>query len=99
MSKLGYAKQITSSTMDKIELYEYFALEVVDTDIKYYSDYNQTNLITSATDKYSVDDFFTKFTEQVGLYKYTFEKDINGTYVFTSVEKVKQYYIYKNLHF
>ena len=92
MSKLGYAKQITSSNLDRIELYEYFAYEnpSVDSDvINYYSDYNRTNLITSTTSIYTNEEFFNKFSNQVGVYKYTFEKDRYGTYVFISVEKVK----------
>jgi len=92
ISKLGYAKQITSSNLDRIELYEYFAYEApsVDSDVvRYYSDYNRTNLIISTTDRYSNDVFFNEFVDDVGIYKYTFEKDKYGTYVFTSVEKVK----------
>jgi len=94
MSKLGYAKQITSSNLDRIELYEYFTYEIAHDEgdtlfFNYYSDYNRTNLITSTTNSYSNEEFFNEFVDEVGIYKYTFEKDKYGTYVFTSVEKLK----------
>jgi len=90
ISKLAYAKQITSSTVDKIEIYEYFYKEVCGDNINYYySDYNKNNLIGSTTNLSNPEDVFTKYTDKLGQYKYTFVKDSDGIYVFTSVEKVK----------
>ena len=94
ISKLGYAKKISSSNETTIELYEYFAYQYSgneDGEVNYYSDYNKTQLITSISieKNYSKDEFFSKFSNKSGLYKYTFKKDKDGIYVFTSVEKVK----------
>lgn len=89
-SKLGYAKQIISSDIDKIELYEYFYyVQCLDDgeDSNIYSDYNKTNLIHVGY--LNSEEVFSKYKNQLGQYKYTFEKDKYGTYVFTSVEKVK----------
>lgn len=89
-SKLGYAKQIISSDIDKIELYEYFYyVQCLDDGegSNIYSDYNKTNLIHVGY--LNSEEVFSKYKNQLGQYKYTFEKDKYGTYVFTSVEKVK----------
>lgn len=91
VTQLAYAKQEKNNEETKVELYEYFALSIWDDEeskYKYYSDYNKTNFI--GLDVYnSKIDFFNKYSEQLGLYKYTFVQDNNGTYVFTSVERVK----------
>ena len=92
ISKLGYAKQIVKGDTEKIELYEYFAYEKpsFDSDIvKYYSDYKRENLIVSTKEILKTDDFFNKYSEKVGIYKYTFEKDKNNKYIFKTVEKIK----------
>lgn len=94
ISKLGYAKKISSDSETTIELYEYFAYQYPgdeDEEVNYYSDYNKTQLITSISIEkdYSKDEFFSNFSNKSGLYKYTFKKDKDGIYVFTSVEKVK----------
>lgn len=88
-SKLAYAKQIVTSEMDKIELYEYYYKSVCsssDNNIYYYSDYNQTKLITKSPNLINP---FNNFIDQLGMYKYTFIKNKNDIYVFTSVERVK----------
>ena len=94
MSQIGYAKQLTSKNKNVIELYEYFAYEYPDDEnnkVNYYSDYAKTNLITTANygSLYQKNDFFNKFSEKSGLYKYTFEKDSNGNYIFKMVENLK----------
>lgn len=86
-TKLAYAKQITSSKETRIEIYEHFYY--VDCDENgYYSDYNKTNLITKGA-YVSPEDIFEKYSNQLGMYKYTFVKNSSDTYVFTSVERVK----------
>lgn len=92
ISKLGYAKQVVIGDTEKIELYEYFAYEKPSFDsdiINYYSDYKRENLIDSTTEVYNNDEFFDKFSDKVGIYKYTFEKDKNNKYIFATVEKIK----------
>lgn len=87
-TKLAYAKQVKNNEETRIELYEYFVYADYDFEnstFKYYSDYNQTNFIGLDLP----DDFFDKYSEQAGLYKYTFIQDNSGIYVFTSVEKVR----------
>lgn len=91
ITQLAYAKQVKNSEKTKVELYEYFVLSVWDYEkskYRYYSDFNETNLIEVNSNS-SNDEFFEKYSEQVGLYKYTFVQDDNGIYVFTTIEKVK----------
>lgn len=88
MTELAYAKQVKTKIETKIEIYEYFAfVDYSSEKIKYYSDYAQKNLINS--DQITTANIFEKYKDKVGLYKYTFVQDDNGTYVFTSVEKVR----------
>ena len=86
-SKVGYAKKTTSKTTDRIDIYQYVAFNYSSSE--YYSDYNQTNVIVSYNGVMTNDEFFSKYQDKAGIYKYTFEKDWNGTYAFVSVEKVK----------
>lgn len=97
-SKLGYAKQIITDKTDTIELYEYYyRLNGDDVCIKgegkgvakIYSDYNSKNLILLTKDIIKEEQIFANYRDKLGLYKYTFVKDNSGTYVFTSVEKIK----------
>lgn len=91
VTQLAYAKKVKDNKETKIELYEYFALSIWEDEeskYKYYSDYNKTNFIGLDVHNSKID-FFNKYSEQLGLYKYTFVQDNNGTYVFTSVERVK----------
>ena len=84
----AYAKQIKSSLENKIEIYEYFYVADCGENIQYYSDYNKTNLIMTSS-SISKEEMLEKYSNQLGIYKYTFVEDINGIYVFTRVEKVK----------
>lgn len=94
ISKLGYARKVVSGNIEKIELYEYFAKFIPNDDFSelyYYSDYSESILIDSVAieDKYENSEFFTKFKEKVGIYKYTFVKTTNNQYSFVNVEKVR----------
>ncbi|MBR6113274.1 MAG: hypothetical protein IKP79_02050, partial [Bacilli bacterium] len=87
--ELAYAKQIKNNAgTDIIELYEYFIN--VNPSKGVYSDYNQTNLIVQGEIS---DSNYSKIIknnkDKVGMYKHKFVKDKNGTYVYTSVEKVR----------
>ena len=88
--KLGYAKQKKNSNTDIIDLYEYFIS--LNPEKGVYSDYNNTNLITTFTNYDNnkiIDEVVNEYEDKVGIYKYSFVKDSDGNYVFTSVEKVR----------
>lgn len=87
-SKIGYAKKTISSSKDAIDVYEYVAFNFCDS--SYYSDYQGKTLVAQVNGQVMTnDEFFNKYQDKAGIYKYTFEKDSNGTYAFVSVEKVK----------
>lgn len=81
--ELAYAKQITSTNENKIEIYEYFSYYDCDEE-QLYADYARTNPI-DIPEGASLEEHLDK----LGMYKYTFVEDNDGNYVFTSVEKVK----------
>ena len=87
--EFAYAKQIKNNAgTDIIEIYEYFIS--VNPVKGIYSDYKQTDLIVEG--EINSSDYSTIISEnkdKVGLYKHKFVKDTNGTYVYTSVEKVR----------
>lgn len=97
--ELAFAKQITSTNENKIEIYErLYYLDCATDGEYYYYDYNKTKLI-GAMDSIlpsninSYDDereyIFNNYADKLDMYKYTFVKDSNDNYAFTSVEKVK----------
>ena len=81
-SKLIKAIQIKDTTTDKIVISE--AVAFVNPSGSY-KDVNYTQLIDANVDKNPLDKDYTKYAQ----YDYTFVKDANGIYVFTSVEKIK----------
>lgn len=88
-SKVAYAKK----TNNEIHIYEYYAYVDMNTypdPYNIYADYNKTNLIISETTNAYEDEFFKKYSDKLGLYKYIFKYDSNNkNYYFYSVEKVK----------
>ena len=89
-SSLAFAKNIITSTEEKIELYEYYYYEDYSQgdDPIYYSDYNKKNIFFTG-DSITKGEVINKYKDKLGQYKYTFIKDSDGVYVFTSVERVK----------
>ena len=81
-SKLIKAIQIKDSTTDKIVISE--AVAFVNPGGSY-KDVNYTQLVDANGDENPLDKDYTKYAQ----YDYTFVKDANGIYVFTSVEKIK----------
>ncbi len=81
-SKLIKAIQIKDTTTDKIVISE--AVAFVNPSGSY-KDVNYTQLIDANGEKNPLDKDYTKYAQ----YDYTFVKDANGIYVFTSVEKIK----------
>ena len=89
-SKVSSAKQITTKSEDKIEIYEKIInFSGCESTMKYYADYDKTNLLEEVSSVLDEEVLFNKYSDKASTYKYTFVKDSAGNYVFTSVEKVK----------
>lgn len=92
MSKVYQAIRTVLDDDTYIDIYEYYAKEVINEDnnkYSYYSDYlGSKSIIKNSNDQYSIDQLIDSYDKQLGIYKYRF-KLVDNNYIFTEVSRIK----------